>query len=164
MPAEHCLGGRGSHVAPSRERTSFSCSAFACQSFQPRVTMVITSINHGSDRSLSKPALTCSHCRWCPGFLQHVGPQFVPLLPVPRGCKGWSAYQTQESTLERENSPKPPAPSAGPGSEEVEDVAQDLSGHDGGAQGPGLIPCTPRPVPALPSRMAAISCHHRRPA
>lgn len=73
-------------MAQSRERTSF-CSASDCQSFQPLVTMVITNINHSSDRSLSRPALTCSHCRWCTSFLQHTGPQTEPLHPMPRGCK-----------------------------------------------------------------------------
>lgn len=69
-------------MALSRERTSFSSSAFACQSFQPQVTMVITSINHGRDRSLSRPALTCSHSRRCAGSRQHVRCPIAPLLPV----------------------------------------------------------------------------------
>ena len=81
-------------MAPSRKRTSFSSSAFACQSFQPQVTMVITS---SRDRSLSRPALTCSHSRrcvgfQCVGFRQHVGFPITPLLPVSRDCKGRSVY------------------------------------------------------------------------
>lgn len=69
-------------MAQSRERTSFSCSAFDCQSSQPRVTMVITSINHSSDRSLSRPALTRSCCRWHTSFLRHAVPQLVFLYPA----------------------------------------------------------------------------------
>ena len=79
-------------MAPSRKRTSFSSSAFACQSFQPQVTMVITSINHGRDRSLSRPALACSHSKRCAGFRQHVGPPITPMLPVSRDCEGRSVY------------------------------------------------------------------------
>lgn len=92
-------------MAPSRERTSFSSSAFACQSFQPQVTMVITSTNHGRDRSLSKPALSCSHSRRRASFRQHIGSPTAPLLLVSRDCEGWSVYQTQESVLEGENRP-----------------------------------------------------------
>lgn len=80
-------GGRGSLVAPSRGRTSFSCSASHCQSFQPRVTMAITTMNHRSDRSLSRPALTRSSCRWCTGFLQYAGPSLCPCSPAA-GAQG----------------------------------------------------------------------------
>lgn len=69
--------------------------------------MAITNINHGSDRSLCRPALTCSSHRWCTGFLQHTGPQSVPLQPGchARGLQG-IVYRTQESMLEGGNGPE----------------------------------------------------------